>query len=250
MPVSASLVFLFACLSTGKAQLDPVDVFLLEEPVQETVVQGRPAPGGAVTQASIEDQLEAEIVKLERETKLAKRYDNFLRYESIFLRIGQTGLLAVARNMQYASSNTIFQADDDEDDNEDDGEEEDEDDDDDEDDDKRRLIGDILLEYLLGDDDEEHLEESPGFERRLKDSGEIGGSGQGRSIVPQFPGEPLFYTPASYWLQVNKEVSLSLNPILFLFACLYYYWLVYCPFSYISYNLIRFLISNCKVIKK
>ena len=204
------LAFLFLCLSLTGAQLDPVEVFLLEEPGQETGVQGRPAPGGALTQASIEDQLEAEIIKLERETKLAKRYSNFLRYESIFLRIGQTGLLAVARNMQYAASNTIFQADDDEDDNEDDGgDDDDEDDDDDDDDDKkRRLIGDILLEYLF---DEEHLDESPGIERRLtnlwgdsQESGVASKASEGRSIVPQFPGEPLFYTPPTYWLQVSK----------------------------------------------
>ena len=215
-----SLAFFFICLCVAQAQnLDPVEVFLLEEPGQQTIVQGRPAPGGALTQASIEDQLEAEIIKLERETKLAKRYRNFLRYESIFLRIGQTGLLAVARNMQYAASNTIFQPDDDEDDNEDDGgdeDEEDDDDDDDNDDKKRRLIGDILLEYLF---DEEHLE-SPGIERRLTNvwgvfAEKIGAASkasegsEGRSIVPQFPGEPLFYTPPTYWLQVIKSSYFS-----------------------------------------
>ena len=120
MPVTLALLFLSGL---AKAQLDPVEVFLLEEPGQQTAVQGRPAAGGALTQASIEDQLEAEVIKLERETKVAKRYSNFLRYESIFLRIGQTGLLAVARNMQYATTNAIFQADDDEDDNEDDDDE-------------------------------------------------------------------------------------------------------------------------------
>ena len=207
MPVTLTLLFL---AGLAKAQLDPVEVFLLEEPGQQTAVQGRPAAGGALTQASIEDQLEAEVIKLERETKVAKRYSNFLRYESIFLRIGQTGLLAVARNMQYATTNAIFQADDDEDDNEDDGGEDGDDDDDDDDDDKRRLLGDILLEYLF---DEEHLDESPGIERRLTDllggSQENGGGGvsksrQGRSIVPQFPGEPLFYVPPTYWLQVIK----------------------------------------------
>merc|ERR1719391_203175 len=95
--------------------------------------------------------------------------------------------------MQYAASNTIFQADDDEDDNDDD-------------DKKRRLIGDILLEYLF---DEEHLDESPGIERRLtnlwgdsQESGVASKASEGRSIVPQFPGEPLFYTPPTYWLQV------------------------------------------------
>ena len=213
-PVRFSIFFFSLCLSVAEAQLDPVEVFLLEEPGQHTAVQGRPAPGGTLTQASIEDQLEAEIIKLERETKLAKRYSNFLRYESIFLRIGQTGLLAVARNMQYAASNTIFQADDDEDDNEDDGEDEgDDDDDDDDDDNKRRLIGDILLEYLF---DEEHLDESPGIERSLADvwggsqaSGVASEASEGRSIVPQFPGEPLFYTPPTYWLQVIKSSSFT-----------------------------------------
>ena len=213
-PVRFSIFFFSLCLSVAEAQLDPVEVFLLEEPGQQTAVQGRPAPGGTLTQASIEDQLEAEIIKLERETKLAKRYSNFLRYESIFLRIGQTGLLAVARNMQYAASNTIFQADDDEDDNEDDGEDEgDDDDDDDDDDNKRRLIGDILLEYLF---DEEHLDESPGIERSLADvwggsqaSGVASEASEGRSIVPQFPGEPLFYTPPTYWLQVIKSSSFT-----------------------------------------
>ena len=222
MPVTLALLFLSGL---AKAQLDPVEVFLLEEPGQQTAVQGRPAAGGALTQASIEDQLEAEIIKLERETKVAKRYSNFLRYESIFLRIGQTGLLAVARNMQYATTNAIFQADDDEDDNEDDGGE-DGDDDDDDDDDKRRLLGDILLEYLF---DEERLDESPGIERGLTarwgNSVEKVGSSKGRSIVPQFPGEPLFFTPATYWLQV---INLSSKA-----ACLFFKQLLKCHFNMI-----------------
>ena len=202
MPVTLALLFLSGL---AEAQLDPVEVFLLEEPGQQTGVQGRPAAGGALTQASIEDQLEAEVIKLERETKVAKRYSNFLRYESIFLRIGQTGLLAVARNMQYATTNAIFQADDDEDDNEDDGGEDGDDDDDD--DDKRRLLGDILLEYLF---DEEHLDESPGIERGLTARWGNSVESKGRSIVPQFPGEPLFYTPATYWLQVINLSSVCL----------------------------------------
>ena len=89
----------------------------------------------------------------------------------------------------------------------------DDDDDDDDDDNKRRLIGDILLEYLF---DEEHLDESPGIERSLADvwggsqaSGVASEASEGRSIVPQFPGEPLFYTPPTYWLQVIKSSSFT-----------------------------------------
>ena len=122
-----------------------------------------------VTLGRVVAQLEAEIVKLEQETKVAKRYSNFKKYEKIFLRLGATGILAVSRNMQYAETNTVFQGDDDEEQDEDDDL-----DDDDDDDDGRSPASLLLVE--------------------------------GRSrVVPQFVGEPLFTVPLSYLLQVRRS---------------------------------------------
>jgi len=65
---------------------------------------------------SIQSQLATEITKLERETKLEKRYQNFLKYEKIFLRLVASGSLALGRNILFQSTSTVAQGDDDEED--------------------------------------------------------------------------------------------------------------------------------------
>ena len=113
--------------------------------------------------------IETEIISLTRTTKESLRKDNVERYEKIFLRLAATGAQALGRNMLFASTQTVFQ----------------------------------------DDDDEENDDGKRGFKsiRRLDDPGwiddlELEESGRSQ-FVPQILGEPLYYVPASYWLQVN-----------------------------------------------
>ena len=136
--------------------------------------------------ATVQSQLEAEIVKLERETKLEKRYQNFLKYEKLFLRLLATGSLALGRNILFRETNLVAQGDDDEEDAPDDNE-------------SRSFSQqeEGFLENFSWDDDTEDL-----FDWNLA-SGRSNGLGSGRAnFVPQIPGEPLFNVPSWYLLQV------------------------------------------------
>ena len=94
-------------------------------------------------------------------------------YEKIFLRLTATGLQALGRNMLYASTQKVFQGDDDE-----------------EEETRRREQKNEAVNIIENWMDNEELEDT------------------GRSqFVPQILGEPLFYTPASYWLQVITFTS-------------------------------------------
>lgn len=111
-------------------------------------------------------EIQNEIIELTKSTKESRRKANVESYEKIFLRLGATGMQALGRNMLYASTKAVFQGDDDE-----------------EEETRRRESNNVnIIENWM---DDEELE------------------GTGRSqFVPQILGEPLFYTPASYWLQV------------------------------------------------
>ena len=111
-------------------------------------------------------EIQNEIIELTKSTKESRRKANVESYEKIFLRLGATGMQALGRNMLYASTKTVFQGDDDE-----------------EEETRRRESNNVnIIENWM---DDEELEDT------------------GRSqFVPQILGEPLFYTPASYWLQV------------------------------------------------
>ena len=140
--------------------------------------------------ANIQSQLEAEIVKLERETKLEKRYQNFLKYEKIFLRLAATGTLALGRNILFGETRVVFQGDDDEEDAPDDNE-------------SRSFSQEQegFLQNFSWDDDTEDL--GSDWDQWNLVSGRSNGLGTGRAnFVPQFPGEPLFNVPAWYLLQV------------------------------------------------
>merc|ERR1712218_139413 len=116
--------------------------------------------------------IEEEIVKLVRSTKESRRKENVRSYEKIFLRLAATGAQALARNMLYASTQTVFQGDDDEENDEND------------DDEKRSMRENIVYQIEI-----------------LLDDSELEGTGRSQ-YVPQILGEPLYYVPASYWLQV------------------------------------------------
>ena len=134
------------------------------EKYQEDGLEDRIDDGDIVT------EIEREIVKLIRSTKESRRKYNVELYEKIFLRLAATGAQALGRNMLYASTQTVFQGDDDEENAEDEN--------------KRRRDGTVnFIEDLLDDSD-------------LEDTGRS-------QYVPQILGEPLYYVPASYWLQVN-----------------------------------------------
>lgn len=120
---------------------------------------------------SIQSQLATEITKLERETKLEKRYQNFLKYEKIFLRLVASGSLALGRNILFQSTSTVAQGDDDEEDAPDDNE-------------SRSLRSKNFFDFFDEMDVLDH-------------------QGTGRAnFVPQIPGEPLFTVPDGYLLQV------------------------------------------------
>ena len=127
---------------------------------------------GGQGENDILSDIQAEIVELTKTTKESRRDANVESYEKIFLRLGAVGMTALGRNMLYASTQTVLQGDDDE--------EEDQSR-------KRRRIERENVNIIETWLDDEELEAT------------------GRSqFVPQILGEPLFYTPASYWLQVNK----------------------------------------------
>jgi hypothetical protein len=126
-------------------------------------------------QERIEDEndivkdIEREIIMLTKSTKESKRKENVESYEKIFLRLAATGGQALGRNMLYASTQTVFQGDDDEENAED----------------ENRAIRDAIVRNIEDWMDDSDLEAT------------------GRSqYVPQILGEPLYYVPASYWLQV------------------------------------------------
>ena len=126
--------------------------------------------------ATIQSQLEAEIVKLERETKLEKRYQNFLKFEKIFLRLLAMGSLALGRNILFRETNVVAQGDDDEEDAPDDNE-------------SRSFSQEQegFFENFSWDDDTEDL----GFDLDQSNlaSGRSNGLGTGRAnFVPQIPG--------------------------------------------------------------
>ena len=147
------------------------------------------AEGGFVGEKYLEDgledriddvdivtEIEREIVKLIKSTKESRRKYNVELYEKIFLRLAATGAQALGRNMLYASTQTVFQGDDDEENAEDEN--------------KRRRDETVnFIEDWLDDSD-------------LEDTGRS-------QYVPQILGEPLYYVPASYWLQVKLNVLLS-----------------------------------------
>jgi len=125
---------------------------------------------GGQGENDILSDIQAEIVELTKTTKESRRDANVESYEKIFLRLGAVGMTALGRNMLYASTQTVLQGDDDE--------EEDQSR-------KRRRIERENVNIIETWLDDEELEAT------------------GRSqFVPQILGEPLFYTPASYWLQV------------------------------------------------
>ena len=135
--------------------------------------------GEIVTSDSFQDRIEddsdivkgieREIVKLTKSTKESIRDENVESYEKIFLRLAATGAQALGRNMLYASTQTVFQGDDDEENAED----------------EKRAMRDIFVRHIENLMDDSDLEDT------------------GRSqYVPQILGEPLYYVPASYWLQV------------------------------------------------
>ena len=128
---------------------------------------------GQGEEGEVLSDIQTEIVELVRTTKESRRDANVESYEKIFLRLGAVGMTALGRNMLYASTQTVLQGDDDE--------EEDQSR-------KRRKIQSEnvnIIETWLDDDELEAT---------------------GRSqFVPQILGEPLFYTPASYWLQVSNQ---------------------------------------------
>ena len=113
-------------------------------------------------------EIQREIVTITKSTKESKRKANVESYEKIFLRLAAVGFTAVGRNMLYASTQTVFQGDDDEE----------------EESDKRELNIEAVNIIESWMDDSE-----------LEDTGRS-------QLVPQILGEPLFYVPASYWLQV------------------------------------------------
>jgi len=118
--------------------------------------------------SDITREIQREIIEITKSTKESRREANVKNYEKIFLRLAATGLQAAGRNILYATTKTVFQGDDDE-----------------EEETKRRdlNIGNVNLIESWMDDSE--LEAT------------------GRSqFVPQIFGEPLFYVPSSYWLQV------------------------------------------------
>ena len=120
---------------------------------------------------SIQSQLATEITKLERETKLEKRYQNFLNYEKIFLRLVASGSLALGRNILFQSTNTVAQGDDDEED--------------------------------APDDNESRSRRSKNFFDFFDEMDVLDHQGTSRAnFVPQIPGEPLFTVPDGYLLQV------------------------------------------------
>ena len=136
----------------------------VEEKYQEDGLEDRIDDGDIVT------EIEREIVKLIRSTKESRRKYNVELYEKIFLRLAATGAQALGRNMLYASTQTVFQGDDDEENAEDEN--------------KRKRDETVnFIEDWLDDSD-------------LEDTGRS-------QYVPQILGEPLYYVPASYWLQVN-----------------------------------------------
>ena len=114
------------------------------------------------------DEIEAEITRLVKTTIESRRKSNEEQYQKIFLRLAATGFTALGRNMLFASTQSVFQGDDDE-------EEE-----------SRSWKG----SNGNGSSEQEHM---GGDLKALQRS----------QIVPQILGEPLFYTPASYWLLVQ-----------------------------------------------
>ena len=113
--------------------------------------------------------IEGEIIELSKSTQESKRDENVESYEKIFLRLAATGAQALGRNMLYASTQTVFQGDDDEENAED----------------EKRVMWDVIVRHIEDWMDDSDLEDT------------------GRSqYVPQILGEPLYYVPASYWLQV------------------------------------------------
>ena len=119
-------------------------------------------------------EIEKEIIQLTRSTKESKRKENMESYEKIFLRLAATGAQALGRNMLYASTQTVFQGDDDEEN--------------DENEEKRGHVRDDIVYHIENWMDDSDLEDT------------------GRSqYVPQILGEPLYYVPASYWLQVSTK---------------------------------------------
>ena len=159
--------------------------------------------------------IEEEIIKLVRSTKESRRKENVRSYEKIFLRLAATGAQALARNMLYASTQTVFQGDDDEENDEND------------DDEKRSMRDNIVY----------HIE-------NLLDDSELEGTGRSQ-FVPQILGEPLYYVPASYWLQVFfilRSVALMqifIIPYLVNSYCTLYnmHFLVNFPGVYLCYQL-------------
>jgi len=124
------------------------------------------------TDSAIISEIEREIVKLTRSTKENLREENVESYQKIFLRLAATGSQALGRNMLYASTQQVFQDDDDEENDENADE-------------KRRSIRLDIVQQI-----EDWLDDS-----EIEDTGRS-------QYVPQILGEPLFYVPSSYWLQV------------------------------------------------
>ena len=126
-----------------------------------------------VEENDILSEIQSEIIELTKSTKESRREANVESYEKIFLRLTATGLQALGRNMLYASTQKVFQGDDDE-----------------EEETRRREQKNRAVNIIENWMDDEELEDT------------------GRSqFVPQILGEPLFYTPASYWLQVITFAS-------------------------------------------
>ena len=110
-------------------------------------------------------------MELTKSTKESIREENVESYEKIFLRLSAVGLTALGRNMLYASTQTVLQGDDDEE----------------EDQSRKRTIQNDAVDIIENWLDDDELEAT------------------GRSqFVPQILGEPLFFTPPSYWLQVKS----------------------------------------------
>ena len=133
------------------------------------------------TDSAIISEIEREIVKLTRSTKENLREENVESYQKIFLRLAATGSQALGRNMLYASTQQVFQDDDDEENDENADE-------------KRRSIRLDIVQQI-----EDWLDDS-----EIEDTGRS-------QYVPQILGEPLFYVPSSYWLQVSKIITLKIK---------------------------------------